>query len=182
MRRKRALCKDSPAVADAFARNRDAEEAEIRRKRRQVAEANENELRAGKLQKQMEETKVILKRKKEEILALENLVETKHAMKSYTVDSLSGPQSRKRRFEVLDRMARTGLGLTAAQQNDWSWFKAGWDQKMLTEHKGHWGDTFAMWLQHVLNEIDAGKTNAFSTFVYNETCRCFNTMPALTVP
>ena len=181
-RRKRALCKESPAVAEALARSRAAEETENRRKRQLAAEANENELRAGKLRKQMEETKASLRQKKEELLALENLIETKHAMKSYTVESLSGPQSRKRRFEVLDRLARTGPGLTAEQKNDWSWFKAAWDQKMQAEHKGQWGETFATWVQHVLNEIDAGHASAFSTFVYNETCRCFNTVPALTLP
>ena len=181
-RRSRALCRESPAVAEAFKNSRLLEEAERRRKRFLEAAANENELRAGKLRKEMEDTKANLKRKKEEILALENLMETKHAMKSYTVDSLSGPQSRKRRFEVLDRLARTGPGLTAEQTNDWSWFKVAWDQKMQTEHKKEWGETFAMWLQHVLNEIDRGQANAFSEFVYKETCRCFDTVPALTLP
>ena len=92
-----------------------------------------NELRASKLRKEMEETKANLKRKKQEILELENLIETRHAMKSYTFDALSGPQSRKRRLEVLDRLARTGPGLTAEQKNDWSWFEAAWDQKMQAE-------------------------------------------------
>ena len=104
-------------------------------KRRAAAEANEQEVRGAKLQKQMQETKTLLKRKKDEILALENLSETRHAVKTFTVEHLSGPQSRKRRHEVLDRLARTGPGLAAAQKNDWVWFKTSWYHKMEAEHK-----------------------------------------------
>ena len=47
------------------------------------------------------------------------------------------------------------------------------------EHGAKWGPLFAAWMQNVLEEESS---NAFSTFVYNETCRVFNGLAALHVP
>ena len=50
---------------------------------------------------------------------------------------------------------------------------------MVVEHKANWATVFAGWMQEVLNS-ESG--NAFSKFVYNETCRIFHGCAALHVP
>ena len=62
---------------------------------------------------------------------------------------------------------------------DWPWFKEAWDQAMVTEHKENWATTFMGWIQGVL---DDERSNAFSVFAYNETCRIFKDVAALHVP
>ena len=78
-------------------------------------------------------------------------------------------------------MARHGSGLSAAQANDFAWFKEAWDVRMVEEHKGSWGSRFASWTAAVLEDIENGTSNAFSLFVHNETRRCFGDEPALCV-
>ena len=90
-----------------------------------------------------------------------------------------GAKAKAKRMEVLDRLARMNAGLSAGQKNDWPWFKEAWDQAMVTEHKENWATTFMGWIQGVL---DDERTNAFSVFVYNETCRIFKDVAALHVP
>ena len=70
---------------------------------------------------------------------------------------------------MLDRLAHLGVGLSPPQRNDWSWFKAAWDEKMMSEHGEGWPQTFAGWVQQILEDLttEAG-SNAFSTFVQRE--------------
>ena len=93
-----------------------------------------------------------------------------------------GEAARKCRFEVLGRLARRGSGLSAPQKVDWYWFKTSWDEKMAGEHKENWGGLFASWVQEILEKLTAGEGNAFSSFVYNETRRCFDGVPLLACP
>ena len=89
---------------------------------------------------------------------------------------------RKRRHEVLDRLARLGPGLTPAQRNDFVWFKDAWDKKCSAEHSGAWPFVFSGMIQKILNDIDmSGIKNAFSMCVRNETQRCFGNARALTL-
>ena len=67
-----------------------------------------------------------------------------------------------------DRVARHGAGLSAAQQNDFDWWKKAWDDAMVEQHKGQWAETFATWMEHV---ISSSETNAFSQFMHTETNR-----------
>ena len=110
----------------------------------------------------------------------------RHAVKNFTPAALGdgspnagGTTGRKNRFEVLDRLSRLKAGLSPGQRNDWQWFKESWDQAMVHEHKDNWASVFAGWVQTVLND---DRSNAFSLFVYNETCRVFNDTVALHVP
>ena len=50
---------------------------------------------------------------------------------------------------------------------------------MVIEYGDEWPETFAEWMQEVL--IDS-RSNAFSTFVYEETCRVFDGAAALQLP
>ena len=127
-----------------------------------------------------------LQKHRKAIQDLEKVRETRHAIKTFTVEALGegisnagGATCRVRRFVVLDRMARLGAGLSPGQKNDWAWFKEKWDQAMVAEHKAKWGSVFAGWVQGVL---DNENNNAFSVFVYNETVRCFSGDAGLALP
>ena len=50
---------------------------------------------------------------------------------------------------------------------------------MVKQHGAKWGSVFASWMQGVLEDESS---NAFSKFVYNETCRVFRDVAALHVP
>ena len=130
-----------------------------------------------------------LKRKKNEVLDMESLLECRAAVKRYTPEMLgqmstkaAKTQSRKLRLEILDRLARLGTGLSAAQRNDWEWFKDAWDEKMLAEHAANWGTLLLEWTNAVLRAFENGEASAFSVFVYNETVRCFSAVPMLAIP
>ena len=185
-RRERELARTSPAIADAFAQRRHAEAQEVLRRRRLILEQNEREQAAKKAKHERDAAVAELMKHKKAIQDFENLRETKHAMKTFTEETLGqgssnagGAKCRTRRFEVLDRMARLGAGLSPGQKNDWAWFKDKWDLTMVTEHKANWGSVFAGWMQGVLEDEN---NNAFSVFVYNETSRIFKDCVALHVP
>ena len=119
-------------------------------------------------------------------MELENIGACRHAIKSFTLDRLGegsanagGVKAKKNRFEVLDRLARLGAGLSAGQKNDWPWFKDAWDKEMVGQHGEKWGSVFASWVQRVLEDESS---NAFSKFVYDETCRVFRGVAALQIP
>ena len=79
-----------------------------------------------------------------------------------------GAAARKNRWEVLDRLARNGAALSPSQRNDFELWKRSWDEAMVEEHKGKWADTFAGWMQNI---VDSSETNAFSAFMHAETNR-----------
>ena len=131
----------------------------------------------------------MLKKRKAELAALEDIAATKSAVKRYSPASLGqnsnnggGVAGRKTRFEVLDRVSKAGAGLSDAQKNDWPWFKEMWDKAMLEEHGQDWGGTFASWIQNVINDCSGGANNAFSVFVHAETRRVLEQTKALMVP
>ena len=88
----------------------------------------------------------------------------------------------KLRYEVMDKMAKLGSGLTLAQKNEWAWFREAWDTTMREEHKADWGGTFSQWLQKILDDVTGGVFNAFSTFMHEETVRDFSKTPMLVMP
>ena len=53
---------------------------------------------------------------------------------------------------------------------------------MLEEHGEDWPSVFAVWVQRVLDDTEAGIVNAFFLFVHAETRRCFDGVPGLRVP
>ena len=79
-------------------------------------------------------------------------------------------------------MAKLGSGLSAAQRNDWEWFKQAWDDKMKHQHGADWGNVFAGMMQKILDDFANSSSNAFSSFIHTETARCFNDVVALQVP
>ena len=61
-------------------------------------------------------------------------------------------------------------------------FKAEWDKKMAEMHGENWTELFAQMLQHVINELEKGNTNALSMFMYKESKRVLGPVHALVVP
>jgi hypothetical protein len=185
-RRLRELVRESPAVADAFLRLRrahdqdslvDARMAALQKDRKRAAAAAVAERNAAVAE---------LKETKRKIQDFENISECRQAFKSFTLEALGkgsvnagGAKGRNSRYEVLERLKRIGAGLSPGQKNDWLWFKESWDREMVEEYGVDWASKFASWIQNLL---DDDRSNAFSTFVYTETCRVFSGIAALNVP
>ena len=188
-RRLRGACKADSDVMLALARQRDEEDARERKRRRLIEDANARTTNVAKLKAAAEAAKAELKATKAAVAAAETLLETKHAMKTFALEGLGigkkncgGAAGKKRRAEVLDRMARLGLGLSAAQRNDFGWWKDRWDAKMSVEHGDAWPRIFAEWVQQLIADVEGGAGNAFSLFVHSETNRVLADELALQVP
>ena len=100
-------------------------------------------LTAAKINEEAKAAKSRLKKRKREIEKAEAVLEAKHAIKQYSLEELGkgrscggGVVAKKRRWEVVDRIARLGQGFSPAQRNDFTWFKDAWDARMLQEHGG----------------------------------------------
>ena len=81
----------------------------------------------------------------------------------------------------MDRIAKLGNGLTAAQRNNYILFKDEWDAKMVEEHGDSWPRIFCERMAGVLAELEHNP-NAFSVFMFHELHRTFDGMEALTIP
>ena len=186
-RRQRQLVAETPAVAEAFLLRRRAEDEEFRKKKHLAAVQHDRSRAVRKSIADRDAAVAETTKLRRSLLEMENIRASKHAIKSFTLESLGkndekagGAKGRNRRFEVLDRLARMGAGLSPGQGNDWPWFKDAWDKAMLAQHGKNWAAVFSGWLQALLD--DEGKSNAFSLFVHNETCRVFPGIAALHVP
>ena len=185
-RKLRKLSQESPAVAESFARLRRAEEQETLRMKRLADQYRQTKQSVAKALEEKKAAVAEFRQMKRKIQEMESVSASRHALKTFTLEALGdgsdnagGNKGKKNRHEVLDRLARVKAGLSAGQKNDWQWFKEAWDQEMVKQHGKAWGKLFAAWMQKTL---DDEHTNAFSTFVYNETCRVFHGTPALHVP
>ena len=114
-------------------------------------------------------------------MSLECILETKHAIKRYSPEGLGlgknncgGQAAMKLRYEVMDKMAKLGSGLTPAQKNEWAWFREAWYARMREEHAADWGGTFSKWMQKILDGIRGGASNARYTFMHEDTIRIFS--------
>ena len=161
---------------------------EERRERAAVLDKNRNENELSKLPKESLSAKEQLNTRKKELMSLECILETKHAIKRYSPEGLGlgntcgGQAAMKLRYEVIDKMAKLGSGLTPAQKNEWAWFREAWGTRMREEHNTDWGGTFSQWMQHILDDITGGAFNAFSTFMHEGTIRIFSKTAMLVMP
>jgi hypothetical protein len=185
-RKMRAFIVESPAVADAFLRLRNAEDQEKLANNRIANLHKERKRDAATALKDRDAADAELRVIRRKIVEMESVRACKHSIKTFSLsalgqgtDNAGGKPGKKNRFEVLDRLARIRAGLSPGQAADWTWFKAAWDQEMVAQHGCDWAETFAKWMQTVL---DDECSNAFSTFVYNETCRVFKNVAAIMVP
>ena len=180
------MTREDDSVRNEFNRLRRAEELRQAESDRAVAERKEMWREAERAKAAMKAASTELRVKRQKLQELESITACKHAVKSFRLEDLGkgannagGAKGKKNRAEVLDRLSRLNAGLSPGQRNDWQWFKDAWDKAMLTEHGADWPEVFATWMQNVLN---VNRSNAFSIFVYTETCREFEGAAALHVP
>ena len=186
-RRMRGLAREDEDVALALKSCKGrANEQECAVRHSAQAEHREAET-AKRLKADIAGAEKTLRKKKAAVAALEDILETKYAMKAFTPELLGqgqkkagGAKAQKVRLDVLERLAHLGAGLTPAQRNDWTWFKTAWDAKMFSEHDHEWPALFAGRMQQVLEELaqEAG-SKAFSRFMHQETLRCLSDQDAL---
>ena len=79
----------------------------------------------------------------------------------------------------LDRLSRLRAGLSDGQKNDFAMWKDTWDDAMVAVHGTTWAETFAGWVQNILDDTAA---NAFSQCMHDETVRVLSSRKALAVP
>ncbi len=84
----RAVGKESPDVLRAMAQTRALDQDAERKRRRLLDEDNKRTLTAAKLKKEVEDAQAALKKKKDEILQLENTLAAKHAMQNFSLHGL----------------------------------------------------------------------------------------------
>ena len=174
----------------AMAQLRDQENAAERKRKYMLQDENKRRQTAANLNEEARAATSLLKKRKRDIEEAEAVLRAKCAIKQFSLEALGKgakmkremEAAKKRRCEVLDRLAHLGQGLSPAQRNDFSWFKESWDASMLEEHAELWPDMFMGWMQRILVENENGDANAFSVFVHNETRRCFDGVLALRVP
>ena len=144
-----------------------------------MQEDNQRLLTTAKLNAESKRHTSLLNTRKLEIKNAEAVLETNHAGNQLSLHELGkggGGKvvAKKRRLEMLDRLARLVQGLSPAQRNDFSWFKGAWDARTLEEQGDILPKTFMGWMQRLLGGNEAGVGHAFSVFVQHETRRCFD--------
>ena len=102
-----------------------AKAADERRHRLALRDFNRREREDAAMQKAAGEAKAKLIKRKQDLMSLEGVLESKHALKRYTPESLGQGKTRggkaaerNLRYEVLERIASSRTGLTPAQKDD----------------------------------------------------------------
>ena len=180
------MTREDDSVRNEFNRLRRAEELRRAESDRAVAERKEMWREAERAKAAMKAASTELRVKRQKVQELESIIACRHAVKRFRLEDLGkgeknagGAKGKKNRAEVLDRLSRLNAGLSPGQRNDWQWFKDAWDKAMVIEYGNEWPEKFATWMQELL--IDS-RSNAFSIFVYEETCRVFDGAAALQIP
>ena len=81
---------------------------------------------------------------------------------------LEAQQREQKRWEVLDRLARHGAAGQSIRTERFRVVEAYFGMAMAEEHKGKWAETFAGWMQNI---VDSSETNALSAFMNAEAKR-----------
>ena len=186
-RRLRWLTKDKPEVVGHLQRLQDSRAARERKRRREIAESNERAFTLKRLKADLKQSKEELEKERKKLRNQEDVAVLRGALpKTYSPEHLgfdaknfNMAKYRTARFEVLDKLSKLGQGLSDLQKNDFAWFKETWDQYHLEQEQAQWGLTFSTYVQHILNEISAGRTNAFSQMVFEQTRLLVADTPAL---
>ena len=119
----------------------------------------------------------------------EAAVDVKHNIMKMSLSDLGanvrncgGVAGRNARVHVLNRLAALGSGLSPAQRSDFGWFQREWDAAGIEDFNLNWPETFATWIQKILDDILGGDPRAFSLFVHRETTRRLSGRLAIALP
>ena len=123
--RMREVSREDPDVLIGLSRARDARAAGERKRRLAIEDANRQVMNRQKLRREIKDAEAALQKKKQQIADQEQIAEARHVVKKFRLDFLGdgargcgGVAGRKRREEVMVRMAKLGAGLSPQQKND----------------------------------------------------------------
>ena len=179
---------EDAAVAKALQESHWEADRKLAAQRQRIRNKMEDERLAKKAKqeaKTMQKEATDARRKLREATEMQ---ETQAALKTFTPEMLGAGKARaggvdfkKRRKEVLQRLAAKGAKFSARGQNDWAWFLDAWDARMVDEHGPEWGNVFAGFMQHLADELVAGNASAVINFMQTETSRVLSDVRALQV-
>lgn len=168
------------AVDKAMRSRADAEEAAARRHRAEFQQASENKRQLERVNRELKTARSQLTKTRKENREASAVTDAWESLKTYSLDDMGkdkknagGASARKVRLEAFNRVRATAT-LSSEQLNDWKHFSEQYDRRMAEEHGGDWARLFGEILQNLLNELDAGKANALSVFMHEETTRCLH--------
>jgi hypothetical protein len=177
-----------PGVANALRQNlaREEQDAATQRKRMRHEMAAARAAKKARAEAKEMQARVGVARKR--LRDAEDMQQTQDAVKTFTPAMLGadlpragGVAHRKRRMDVLSRLAAKGAPFSGQGRNDWAWFVEAWDAKMVVEHGREWGQLFAQQMQHLAESLAAGSTSAIADFMASETRRVLHDVSALRV-
>ena len=176
-------------VAKALKASLVAEQALYHRQRVEFQEQAQKKKDLKRISDQFEQMKEKIRKAQKEHKAAEAVVTASEFKKTFSLAALGQGKKngggkdtcQKARFQVMDRI-RAAAELSPEQANDWEFFKTTWDREMADAQQEKWGELFAELMQHILNELAAGKKEALSKFMHAETQRVLGDVPALSVP
>ena len=177
------------AVANALKASLVAEQALYHRQRVEFQEQAQKKKDLKRISDEFEQMKEKIRKAQKEHKAAEAVVTASEFKKTFPLAALGqgkknggGKETcQKARFQVMERI-RAAAELSPEQVNDWEFFKTTWDREMADAQQEKWGELFAELMQHILNELAAGKKEALSKFMHAETQRVLGDVPALSVP
>ena len=188
-RRLRKISAMNTGVLVALNNDREAHAAEERKRLRLLREMHDTHQSLSATKAQLKLIAEILRNTRMDLLDTEQALEAKRAVKAFSLFDLGdgrpkggGVDGKKNRAQVLDRLPRLGVGISAEQRNDFMWFKDTWDKKMLEEHGPGWPVLFVGWAQRLINQHETGDRRAFIVFMHEQSTRCVGDDVALVVP
>ena len=177
-KRARELSREDSDVLRSLMDSIAAQEAEERKRQRIRDETSRKKLQLDGLVQDVKKVTATLNAQKARLLEAEGTLSIKHSVRRYSLEDLGqgrrncgGPTAKKARLDVLHRMSALGAGLSRGQVMDFQWFCEVWDQAGVDDFAESWPETFASWMQGLLDEHDQGILDCFSSFVHSETKR-----------
>ena len=187
-RRFNARNKTDPVVIQEMKAILDAEEETYRRDRVEFQEQMRQTREKDRVRKELACASAQLKETRAKIREAEAAVAAKEQFKKYIEEMLGhgkrkggGAHCHRARMEVMNRLRKVA-DLSPEQTADWEYFKTAYDQAMVDAVGKDWGRMFSQIVQQIIEDVVAGKTNALSEFMYNETLRVLPKVVALTLP
>ena len=166
----------------------DAEEQQAVRRRLEFQETVQQAAEKKRVAQELKEAKAKLAKVQKATREVDGALDAKAAIKAYTGEMFGQGQKkggnathRKHRKDALRRVRALG-SLTIEQENDWELFASKWDEVMASTHGEAWGTLFAETLQNIVDDLDAGKSNALSNFMHAESLRVLHSVPVIRIP
>ena len=188
-KRFKAVRQANPAVVTAMLQRQAEERALMAKKRDEIAALNAKKRTIRDLERDHEAKKEELALIRQECKQAKRDMDEVLAIRTFSLRELGKDKANKAdvkkakkvRHEVLDKMSWLGDGLSAEQRRDFEFFKTHWDDVNEQDKGTEWPELFARLMQKVQDDHCKGESNAFSTFVFNESERCLTEIPRIRI-